>query len=254
VLCQARADTDHDGKLSVQYDIHRTHGDQVDTYLVLDTGLGERIDYPAARSAHGEWVAVVHDGKLELIDGATFHRVPLAADLTDDYTWTEQKNSRFISIAANATRLAYLRRDNAIVIRELPSGTERVVPMTAKVWRATVDAGDVVVSPSSRRISSCRSDPDHAPRTCSGPPAWDRCALIAAPGDIRHSYHRRHPEIHAGAGVSPLAERPLAVAGLNLSDYRTGNAYFRARLGAWLRSSYAAPTSGLGGWSSMTPA
>lgn len=140
VLCQARADTDHDGKLSVQYDIHRTHGDQVDTYLVLDTGFGERIDYPAARSAHGEWVAVVHDGKLELIDGATFHRVPLAADLTDDYTWTEQKNSRFISIAANATRLAYLRRDNAIVIRELPSGTERVVPMTAKVWRATVDA------------------------------------------------------------------------------------------------------------------
>lgn len=140
VLCQARTDTDHDGKLSVQYDIHRTHGDHVDTYLVLGTGLGERIDYPAARSAHGEWVAVVHDGKLELIDGTSFQRVTLAADLTDDYEWTEQKNSRFISIAANATRLAYVRPDNAIVIRELPSGTERVVPMTAKVWRATVDA------------------------------------------------------------------------------------------------------------------
>lgn len=139
VLCQARVDTDHDGSLSVQYDIHMTHGDKVDTYLVLGSGLGERIDYPAARSGQGEWVAVVHDNKLELIDGTTFHRVTLPADLTDDWTWTQQKNSRFISIAANGKRLAYLRADNAIVIRELPAGTERVVPMTDKVWRATVD-------------------------------------------------------------------------------------------------------------------
>ncbi len=139
VLCQARDDTDRDGKLEIQYDIHHNHGDLASPYLVLGTGAGELIDYPAAQSGHGEWLAVVRDKKLELIDAATFHRVVLPADLSNDDEWTTTKNSRFISIAGNATRLAYIRTDNAIVIRELPSGTERVVPMTAKVWRATVD-------------------------------------------------------------------------------------------------------------------
>jgi hypothetical protein len=140
VLCQARDDTDHDGTLQIKYDIHYNHGDLARPYLVLGSGNGEAIEYPAAQSAHGEWLAVVQSGKLVLIDAATFHRAELAADLMNDNEWLETKNSRFISIAGNASRLAYLRADNAIVIRELPSGRERVVAMTAKVWRATVDS------------------------------------------------------------------------------------------------------------------
>jgi hypothetical protein len=140
VLCQARDDTNHDGTLSVQYDIHQTHGDAVKAYLVLGSGPGEPIDFEVAKSAHDEWLAILRNGKLELIDGTTFQRVTLPADLTDDWEWTEAKNARFISIAGNGSRLAYIRPDNAIVIRELPSGKERVVAMGAKVWRATVDA------------------------------------------------------------------------------------------------------------------
>ena len=155
VLCQARDDTDHDGKLEIRFDIHHNHGDLAKPYLVLGTGAGELIDYPAAESTHGEWFAIVRGHKLELIDPA-FHRVVLPADLTNDLEWNDTKNSRFISIAGNATRLAYIRTDNAIVIRELPSGAERVVPMTEKVWRATVDPTGTWAE-----VKVIRADTDH---------------------------------------------------------------------------------------------
>ena len=79
-------------------------------------------------------------------------------------------------------------------IASLPSGTSG-----RRMFHA---ARSATVSSSSTRISSCRSDPDHAPRSCSGPPAWDRCAVIA--GRVMSGTHVIDvgPEICAGTGFS----------------------------------------------------
>src|ERR1043166_10347724 len=74
ILCQARRDTDHDGKIDVTYGLHFTGGDWMSPYLVLGSGAGMKIGYLAARSAKGEWLAVVRGDKLELIEAATYRR------------------------------------------------------------------------------------------------------------------------------------------------------------------------------------
>lgn len=159
ILCQARADTDHDGRIDVTYDIHVTSGDRLLPYLVLGSGAGMQIDYLAARSARGDWLAVVRHGQLELIEAATYHRWVLpGVDLVHDRLWTDQHNVRSVSIAASGTRMTYLRKDgdhDVIVIRDLPSGAERVVSVTGMLWRATVD-------PAGRwaRVQVMRSDTD----------------------------------------------------------------------------------------------
>src|SRR3984885_15549655 len=57
VVCQARDDTDGDGTLSIRFSGHGFDGDALVPYLVLGGGPGERIDYPAAATPHGEWLA-----------------------------------------------------------------------------------------------------------------------------------------------------------------------------------------------------
>ncbi|HET7500725.1 MAG TPA: hypothetical protein VFK02_06970, partial [Kofleriaceae bacterium] len=134
---------DHDGKIDVTYGLHFTGGDSMSPYLVLGSGPGMKIDYLAARSAKGEWLAVVRSDKLELIEAATYRRWVLSdVDITYDNWWMRDHNARFASIAANATRMTYLRKANGrdiIVIRDLPSGVEREVAIADKLWRATVD-------------------------------------------------------------------------------------------------------------------
>jgi hypothetical protein len=183
VLCQARADTDGDGKIEVRYGLHYNDGDQALPYLVLGTGPGEVIDYPAAQSQRGEWLAVVRGGKLELIEAATYRRFTLPADVTNDRHWMRDKNARFVSIAADGSRMTYLRKDHGkdvIVIRELPSGTERTIAVNDKLWRATVDDSgrwaevtvmradtdhdgkiDWAGGPTSASLSECDTDPLH---------------------------------------------------------------------------------------------
>jgi hypothetical protein len=139
ILCQARVDTDGNGRLETTYDIHHTGGDTLEPYLVLGTGAGMAIDYQAARSEHGEWLAVVRGGKLELIQSATYQRWQLTADLRHDkFHRGDDKAVRFASIAANGSRMTYLR-EKEIVIRDLKTHAEQVVPVKDKLWRATVD-------------------------------------------------------------------------------------------------------------------
>jgi hypothetical protein len=185
VLCQARKDTDGDGKIEIRYGLHHNDGDRALPYLVLGTGPGELIDYPAAQSAHGEWLAIVRAGKLELIEGATYRRWTLPADVTNDFHWMRDKNARFVSIAANGSRMTYLRKErdtDIIVIRELPSGTERSIPVDDKLWRATVD-------PSGRwaEVTVMRADTDHDGKI-DWPGGPTRSSLSECDTDTLHHY------------------------------------------------------------------
>ena len=161
VVCQAREDTDDNGRLEVTRDFHSWYGDQLVPYLVLGAGPGAAIDYPAAHSKDGAWLAVVRGGGLELVDATTFRRTALPAELVNDWHWTRDKNARFASIAANGTRMTYLRRDPAsrqqvIVIRDLPSGRERTVAVAGLLWRATAEPDGRWAS-----VLVMRADTDH---------------------------------------------------------------------------------------------
>jgi hypothetical protein len=155
VLCQARKDTDGDGTLSIEFGLHYNAGDHATPFLVLGAGAGEAIDYPAANTPDGSWLAVVQGGKLELIDKA-FKRSTLDADLRTDSSWPRRKNTRAIDLADDNSRAVYIKPDNTIVIRELASGHERAIAMRELVWRATIDAAGAWAE-----VKTIPTDTDH---------------------------------------------------------------------------------------------
>lgn len=144
IVCQARADTDGDGRREVHYQPHGTYGDAVVGYLVLGGGAGEAIDHPVSRSLDDRWLAVVQAGALVLHDAARGLRWALAdADLRDDGFRVESRDARAASIADNGARMTFLRRRGAtdvVVIRDLATASEREVAFADPVWRAEVDA------------------------------------------------------------------------------------------------------------------
>lgn len=169
VICQARSDTDGKPGIEVHLGMHgMTGGDRLDPYLVLGSGAGLPIDSFASGALDGRWVAVIRNGALALIDAQRRTELVLpGADVRDDgYPFG---HARAASLAANGTRLAYLRRDHErdqIVIRDLPSGDERVVPVAGLVWRVDVDdAGRWA------QVYVIRADTDH-----DGKLAWPAMA------------------------------------------------------------------------------
>jgi hypothetical protein len=137
VICQARADTNHDGKIEVGVGFHGDmFGDKMLPYLVLGAGPGIAIDSYVASTEDDGWVAVVVGGKLELIDAKTRqHTVVAGADVRDD--GVPLGGSRVATIGGG--RMLYFRNDQ-IVIRELASGHEREVALPGTPWRAEIDS------------------------------------------------------------------------------------------------------------------
>ncbi len=142
VVCQARNDTDGDGKVDATFDGRFAQGDAYEPYLVLGGGgPGVQIEHVAAKSDDGTWIAVVRAGTLELHDTAKATVVTLTADLTYDAGWGSRHEPRFASIGPGGKYMTYLTAD-AIVIRELATGTERTVQVKGKLWRADIEAGE----------------------------------------------------------------------------------------------------------------
>jgi hypothetical protein len=142
VLCEARKDTNGDGKVDATFDGRFAQGDAYEPYLILGSGgPGIEIEHVAAKSSDGTWIAVVRAGKLELHDTTKATAVTLAADLTYDSGWGRRHEPRFASIGPGGKYMTYLTAD-AIVIRELATGTERSVKVQGKLWRADIEDGE----------------------------------------------------------------------------------------------------------------
>src|SRR5262245_42730400 len=144
VICQARRDTNKDGKVWSGVGMHgMTRGDRLEPYLVLGSGAGTPIEGVVASSGDGRWVAVIRDRALEIVDVRARRRTAIRdADLrVDEYTNDE---SRAASIAANGSRMIYLRHDgdrDRIVVRDLTPGPARTrtIDVDGVLWRAEVD-------------------------------------------------------------------------------------------------------------------
>ena len=144
-ICQAREDTDGDGAIAVHVGMHGdTWGDRMRPYLVRGSGDGEPIDEVIAATPDGRWLAAIRDGKLAVLDArAGTWTVLTSADLRDDGVPT----ARHRAAAVSGELLTYFRDDEHLIIRELPTGTERVVEVkSARLWRAEPRlAGDVAL-------------------------------------------------------------------------------------------------------------
>jgi hypothetical protein len=142
VLCQARTDTDGDGRVSVTLGARgELLGDKMQGYLVDGSGAGEPIDEFVTSDVAGRFVAIVRDGRLLVIDRLERKTMDLSArgaDLRADAA--NYLTHRAAVFDAKGERLLYLRRDSdrtRAVVLVLATGQEIAIdPGGAALWRA----------------------------------------------------------------------------------------------------------------------
>jgi hypothetical protein len=146
ILCQAREDTNGDGKVSVSVGTHGHLGDdRVEQYLVKHAGLGERIDEYVAHDPTGRYVAFLRRGRLVVVDVQAGTEAVLRADVRDD--GDPFKDHRVAVFDPLGTTIAYMREARStghatVVVRDLLTGSETDVdPGPGLLWRVAVAAG-----------------------------------------------------------------------------------------------------------------
>ncbi len=132
--CQARLDSDNDGKIAIDIDQHGgLSGDKMVPYLTIGGGDGFAIEHLVARSSDERFVAAIMEGKLAAIDTAT-GRVDTfdSADVRQDHV---RGSHRAADFAADSSRLLYFEGDHVVVV-DLLAHTQRKVPLPAgNGWR-----------------------------------------------------------------------------------------------------------------------
>ncbi|KFA91605.1 hypothetical protein Q664_20680 [Archangium violaceum Cb vi76] len=133
IACQAREDTNGDGKLEVRFGRHGdTFGDTLAPYLFLEPGEGERLDDFLAADPTGRYLVVVRGGSLRLLDTYTRTDAELAPpDTIPDST--APSASLPVSFSRDGQRLLLVslsgpeKRATAFLIN-LQDGSKREVP------------------------------------------------------------------------------------------------------------------------------
>ncbi|WP_281316723.1 hypothetical protein [Polyangium sp. y55x31] len=137
ILCQPREDTNGDGQVEAHRGMHgATFGDDVDPYLILESGPGQRIDQYVAHA--GSHVAVIRDGKLVIVDvEARTETVLPRVDVTDDGDPFEPHRAAVFDAAGKT--LGYLAKKGErtiAIVRDLEAGVETEVdPGPGRLWR-----------------------------------------------------------------------------------------------------------------------
>src|SRR5580698_8203066 len=164
VICQAREDTDHDRKIEVGVGFHgNLVGDAMKPYLVFGSGSGMPIDELVARDDDSARLAFARGGKLYVSDAAGHATELPGADVRG-------AGSTQASLASDGSRMLYLKASSHIVIRELPSGTERVIDAGGPVWRATLSDGGhwAAIAVMRQGAQFPHEDTDEASGVCHG--------------------------------------------------------------------------------------
>ncbi len=130
VICQARGDTNGDGKIAISFTMHGDQeGDAMTAYLVDPAGHESVIDNVLGHSTDGRWLAIVEAGAPVLIETTTWRRTPLDGSLpqfhitTGHASWDFSPDSRYLLFS----------RHGAPIVRELATGIERTIAPAA--WR-----------------------------------------------------------------------------------------------------------------------
>ncbi len=138
VLCEARDDTDANGKIEVTVGAHgELAGDELVPYLIRDDGRETRISQFIGADPTGRHVAYRIDDKLWLEDTRADRRVDLSklgADLNDDAQ--SFMPHRAVSFGPYGLRIAYLRSgndSNEVVLRDLRTGAQEGIEVGSQL-------------------------------------------------------------------------------------------------------------------------
>jgi hypothetical protein len=147
VLCQARRDTDGDGKIEVHTSHHGgLFGDAMAPYLILGGGAGTPIDAFVGASPDHRWVAILRGANLELVDSESGQVFAMPdADTESDH----RPGSSHRAAAFAGERLLYIRhrdRGDVIVVHDLDTHLERELAVNDRLWRLSPRGEDVTVA------------------------------------------------------------------------------------------------------------
>jgi hypothetical protein len=136
-ICQARADTNHDGRIAFHFGLHGdVYGDALSAYLVLGAGPGKPIDRFLGNDPSGRWVAYARGQRRWLLDTITGSEVAL--DSSPALVPPPLLRPQFDSTGAT---LLYLTGDEShpkAVLRRLSDGHESDLDSGPGIlWRAT---------------------------------------------------------------------------------------------------------------------
>jgi hypothetical protein len=171
LACDARKDTDKDGKIGVSYGHHgELFGDEPAPYLIAGPGMGEELDAVAGVDPKHRYIVVAHKTSLEVLDTETRAKTPLSgADLS-------YENGAFggarVAFDASGTHVLYTRTpkksSSTIVVRRLVDGVEHEIATGPGRLQSVSIVGGFVVADVfdpkpgySYGVSSGRSGPSH---------------------------------------------------------------------------------------------
>jgi hypothetical protein len=176
VACQAREDTNHDGKVSLDVGYHGDMwGDKLEPYFIAGGGAGERIDDIVDQDPNGRWLALIVGGKLILRDVQGKDVELRGADARDD--GDPFGHHRAASFDAAGIQLVYFR-DRKLVVRTLATGAENVIdPGPGEPWRARFDPDggwvevEMIAEDTNKngKLDWPRTRTSLSPRLCRGP-------------------------------------------------------------------------------------
>ncbi|AKI99204.1 hypothetical protein [Archangium gephyra] len=133
IACQAREDTNGDGKLEVIFGRHGdTFGDRLAPYLFLEPGEGERLDDFLAADPTGRYLVVVRGGSLRLLDTYTRADTELSPPESIPES-TAPSTSLPVSFSRDGQRLLLVtlsgpEKQATASVLHLSDGTRREVP------------------------------------------------------------------------------------------------------------------------------
>ena len=204
VACQAREDTDGDGRIRVGVDPRgELTGDELRPYLMVGKGPGRPIDELIAADPTGRWLVLREEGRPWLVDTTGSGRLDLGALGADSRADAlPYADHRTFAFDGSGTKLSYVRsgerNESEVVVRTLADGSEHIVdPGPGKLWRAAIDmTGNWVViemitedTSGNGRLGWPVPEREHLSHRCRGPiarySAWqdrgDQPATLVAP-------------------------------------------------------------------------
>lgn len=165
LLCQQRRDTNGDGKITYEDEMHFATGDRPSAYFVLGGGPGVEVDDVAAVAASGDYLVLSIDGAQILVDVA--HQTGTVL-LDAGYEMFTPDGAHLFYIEGDKQQAAAIRRTLATGATErvaLPAGTPgSILPLDAR-WAVEVpwEQGDKWMAPYDEWCSIGMGYTDRAP-------------------------------------------------------------------------------------------
>ncbi|MET0794297.1 MAG: hypothetical protein ABW061_22435 [Polyangiaceae bacterium] len=221
-VCQARKDSDGDGKRSVSFGARgEARGDALTRFLIAPSAEIV-IDGLLSSSGNGRYALVLQRGALVLWDSQSRQALNLSALGADARLSAESFSElRTAAFDANSERLLYVRTGSEgrrVIVRSLLDGSERELdPGSGPIWRARfAPSGTFAVLEMMTQDSNKNGRADfpapvlNAPRACAASPGHfhafvdrgDRPELVLLPLDGSAALHE--PDL-----VMPVADALL---------------------------------------------